>query len=208
MGLEFTPGKTRIGWIGTGVMGSSMCGHLIAAGYPATVFNRTADKAKPLVEQGGQARRLAPGGRRRRPTSSSRSSAFPSDVREVTLGPDGTLAGAKPGTVLVDMTTSEPALAIEIDQAARAKGVHAVDAPVSGGDVGAREARLSIMIGGEKEVVDALAAALRDDGQDDRPPGARRRGPAHQDGQPGPDRLQHDRRLRRRCSTPSRPGST
>ena len=77
-------------------------------------------------------------------------------MREVTLGPDGTLAGAKSGSVLVDMTTSEPALAVEIDEAARAKGVHAVDAPVSGGDVGAREARLSIMIGGEKEVVDAL----------------------------------------------------
>jgi 3-hydroxyisobutyrate dehydrogenase len=74
----------------------------------------------------------------------------------VTLGARGTLAGARPGTVLVDMTTSEPALAIEIDQAARAKQVHAVDAPVSGGDVGAREARLSIMIGGDKEVADAL----------------------------------------------------
>ena len=64
MALEFAPGKTRIGWIGTGVMGSSMCGHLMAAGYSATVFNRTAEKAKPLVEQGGEARRLAPGGRR------------------------------------------------------------------------------------------------------------------------------------------------
>jgi 3-hydroxyisobutyrate dehydrogenase len=155
MGLEFTPAKTRIGWIGTGVMGRSMCGHLIAAGYQATVFNRSAEKAKPLVEQGAK---LAES-----PQAVALASdvvctivGFPRDVREVTLGPHGTLASAKAGTVLVDMTTSEPSLAIEIDQAAKAKKVHAVDAPVSGGDVGAREARLSIMIGGEKEVVDAL----------------------------------------------------
>ena len=91
------------------------------------------------------------------------------------LGADGALAGCKPGNVLVDMTTSEPSLAVEIAEAAKAKGVHSVDAPVSGGDVGAREARLSIMIGGDKEVVDALAALLAGDGQDDRPP---RRPPA------------------------------
>jgi 3-hydroxyisobutyrate dehydrogenase len=155
MALEFAPGKTRIGWIGTGVMGSSMCGHLLAAGYSATVYNRTAEKARSLVERGAE---LADS-----PQAVAEASdvvftivGYPRDVREVTLGARGTLAGARPGTVLVDMTTSEPALAIEIDQAARAKQVHAVDAPVSGGDVGAREARLSIMIGGDKEVVDAL----------------------------------------------------
>jgi 3-hydroxyisobutyrate dehydrogenase len=155
MALEFAPGKTRIGWIGTGVMGKSMCGHLMAAGYRATVYNRTAEKTKPLVEMGAKAADS--------PQAVAEASdvvftivGYPADVREVTLGPRGTLAGAKPGTVLVDMTTSEPVLAIEIDQAARARKVHAVDAPVSGGDVGAREARLSIMIGGEKEIVDAL----------------------------------------------------
>jgi 3-hydroxyisobutyrate dehydrogenase len=155
MALEFAPEKTRIGWIGTGVMGRWMCGHLIAAGYRATVYNRTPEKTKPLVQEGAK---LADS-----PQAVAEESdmvftivGYPRDVREVTLGARGTLAGAKPGTVLVDMTTSEPALAIEIDQAARAKKVHAVDAPVSGGDVGAREARLSIMIGGDKEVVDAL----------------------------------------------------
>jgi 3-hydroxyisobutyrate dehydrogenase len=155
MALDFAPGKTRIGWIGTGVMGSSMCGHLMAAGYSATVFNRTAEKARPLLDKGA---RLADS-----PQAVAEASdvvftivGYPRDVREVTLGPRGTLAGARPGTVLVDMTTSEPALAIDIDRAARAKQVHAVDAPVSGGDVGAREARLSIMIGGDKPVVDAL----------------------------------------------------
>ena len=126
-----------------------MCGHLIAAGYKATVFNRTAEKAKPLVEKGAK---LADS-----PEAVAAASdvvftivGYPARRARGHAGPDGTLAGAKPGTVLVDMTTSEPALAIEIAQAARAKKVHAVDAPVSGGDVGAKEARLSIMIGGEK----------------------------------------------------------
>ena len=155
MGLQFAPEKTRIGWIGTGVMGSSMCGHLLAAGYAATVYNRTRDKSRGLVERGAK--------QADSPRAVAEASdvvfsivGFPRDVREVTLGPDGTLAGARPGAVLVDMTTSEPALAREIAEAARAKGVHAVDAPVSGGDIGAREARLSIMIGGEAEIVSAL----------------------------------------------------
>ncbi len=80
----------------------------------------------------------------------------PSDVREVLLGPQGALSTAKPGSILVDMTSSDPSLAVEIYQAAKAKQVYSVDAPVSGGDIGAREARLSIMIGGDKDVVDAL----------------------------------------------------
>jgi 3-hydroxyisobutyrate dehydrogenase len=155
MGLEFSPAKTRIGWIGTGVMGSSMCGHLIAAGFKATIFNRTAEKTKALVEKGAK---LADSPREVAAASDVVFTivGFPYDVREVTLGAQGTLAGAKAGTVLVDMTTSEPSLAIEIAEAAASKNVRAVDAPVSGGDVGAKEARLSIMIGGEKDVVDAL----------------------------------------------------
>jgi len=155
MATGIEPGKTRIGWIGTGVMGTSMCGHLISAGYQATVYNRTPAKAKPLVDRGAVEARS--------PHEVAEASdviftivGYPNDVRSVTLGPDGTLAGAKPGAVLVDMTTSEPALAREIFEAARAKGVQAVDAPVSGGDVGAKEARLSIMVGGEPETVEAL----------------------------------------------------
>jgi 3-hydroxyisobutyrate dehydrogenase len=149
------PGQTRIGWIGTGVMGSSMCGHLIAAGYPATVFNRTKAKAQGLVEKGAK---WADTPRDVAANSDVVFSivGFPQDVRHVILGADGALAGSKPGTILVDMTTSEPSLAVEIYEAARQKQVHSVDAPVSGGDVGAREARLSIMIGGEAEVVEAL----------------------------------------------------
>jgi 3-hydroxyisobutyrate dehydrogenase len=155
MAIEFAPGKTRIGWIGTGVMGTSMCGHLLAAGYQATVYNRSREKAQPLLSKGATEARS--------PREVAAASdviftivGFPRDVREVTLGSEGTLSGARSGAVLVDMTTSEPALAREIFEAARAKGVSSVDAPVSGGDVGAREARLSIMIGGEAEVVTAL----------------------------------------------------
>jgi 3-hydroxyisobutyrate dehydrogenase len=153
--VEISPGKTRIGWIGTGVMGSSMCGHLIAKGFAATVYNRSRAKAEALLAQGARWADT--------PRAVAESAdvvfaivGFPADVRAVFLGADGALAGARPGSTLVDMTTSEPSLAVEIHQAAKKKGVHAVDAPVSGGDVGAREARLSIMIGGDAEVVEAL----------------------------------------------------
>ena len=152
---KIVPGETRIGWIGTGVMGTSMCGHLMAAGFSATVYNRTQSKTAALVEKGA---RWADS-----PKAVALASdvvftivGFPADVRSVTLGADGTLAGSRPGTILVDMTTSEPSLAVEIAEAAQKKDVYSVDAPVSGGDVGAKEARLSIMIGGDKVVVDAL----------------------------------------------------
>src|SRR5262249_16829269 len=149
------PGKTRIGWIGTGVMGRWMCQHVITKGCTATVYNRSPEKAQPLVELGAK---LA-----KSPKAVAEQSdmvfaivGFPKDVREVFLGTEGALAGSKPGTVLVDMTTSEPSLAKEIYDAAKAKGVAALDAPVSGGDVGAKNAALSIMIGGDKDVVAAV----------------------------------------------------
>jgi 3-hydroxyisobutyrate dehydrogenase len=152
---QVAPGKTRLGWIGTGVMGRSMCGHLIDRGFSMTVSSRTKSKADALLAKGAKWADS--------PKAVAEQSevvfsivGFPADVREVMLGPQGALAGSKPGTVFVDMTTSEPSLAIEIAKAAKAKGAHAVDAPVSGGDIGAREARLSIMIGGEKDVVEAL----------------------------------------------------
>jgi 3-hydroxyisobutyrate dehydrogenase len=156
MAIEIAPGKTRIGWIGTGVMGRSMCGHLIDKGFTATISSRTKAKAEALLAKGAKWADS--------PKAVAEQSdvvftivGFPADVREVTLGENGSLAGAKSGAILVDMTTSDPMLATEIAKQAKAKGVHAVDAPVSGGDIGAREARLSIMIGGEKEIVDALA---------------------------------------------------
>src|SRR6476646_4525482 len=152
---KVVPGTTRLGWVGTGVMGQSMCSHLMAKGFACTVYNRTRSKAQSLLDRGA-AWANSPKHVAQQSDVVFAIVGFPRDVREVFLGNDGALAGAKAGSVLVDMTTSEPSLAVEIYEAAKKKGVHAVDAPVSGGDVGAKEARLSIMIGGDKEVVEAL----------------------------------------------------
>jgi 3-hydroxyisobutyrate dehydrogenase len=151
-----SPGKTKIGWIGTGVMGRSMCGHLIDAGFDATIYTRSPEKAQALLDKGASWAD-SPRAVAQRSDVIFAIVGFPRDVREVFLCSDnGALAGSKAGNILVDMTTSEPSLAVEIAAAARKKGVYAVDAPVSGGDVGAKEARLSIMLGGEQEIVEAL----------------------------------------------------
>jgi 3-hydroxyisobutyrate dehydrogenase len=139
----------RVGWIGTGVMGSSMCGHLLAAGHPVTVHNRTRARADGLVERGA-AWADTPADVAAASDVTFSIVGYPSDVREVLLGPDGAVAGARPGSVIVDMTTSEPSLAVEIHDATRARDVGALDAPVSGGDIGARNAALSIMVGGDE----------------------------------------------------------
>jgi len=146
------PSRTRIGWIGTGVMGSSMCSHLLQAGYRVTLHSRTKAKAKPLFDLGATwAENLL--------AVAADSDmlftmvGFPQDVRTVYFGETGILAGAQPGATLIDMTTTDPALSREIAERATAKGLSAIDAPVSGGDVGARNATLSIMVGGDKEAV-------------------------------------------------------
>lgn len=158
---EISRSKTRIGWIGTGVMGSSMCGHLIAQGYSTTVFSRSREKTVALLEKGAE---YAGSPREVAEQSDVVFSVvgYPHDVRHVILHPEsGALAGMKAGGVIVDMTTSEPTLAVEIFNAARKREVHALDAPVSGGDKGAREATLSIMIGGDSQVVSALQPCLQ-----------------------------------------------
>jgi 3-hydroxyisobutyrate dehydrogenase len=152
---KVVPGVTRLGWVGTGVMGSSMCGHLIAKGFTLTVYNRSRAKAQPLLDRGA-AWANSPRLVAQQSDVVFAIVGFPRDVREVFLGADGIVAGSKAGNIVVDMTTSEPSLAVEIYQAAKPRGVYAVDAPVSGGDIGAREARLSIMIGGDREAVEAL----------------------------------------------------
>jgi len=150
-----TPSKTTIGWIGTGVMGSSMCGHVLRAGYRVTLHSRTKAKAKPLLDLGAtwaeNSRAVA--------TDSDllfTMVGFPQDVRAVYFGETGILAGAQPGTLLIDMTTTDPALSRKIAERATAKGLSAIDAPVSGGDVGAHNATLSIMAGGDSEAVQAV----------------------------------------------------
>jgi 3-hydroxyisobutyrate dehydrogenase len=149
-----TPLGTSIGWIGTGVMGTTMCGHLLTAGYRVTLHSRTRAKAQPLIDRGA---RWAES-----PHETAAASdvlftmvGFPQDVRQVYFGADGVFAGARPGTVLIDMTTTQPSLSREIADAAAARSLYSIDAPVSGGDVGARNGTLSIMVGGEKQTVQA-----------------------------------------------------
>jgi len=146
------PKDTRIGWIGIGVMGHSMCGHLLAEGYRTTIHTRTPAKAQALVDRG------AVWADSPRAVVDSADVVFtmvgfPHDVRDVYFSQDGVLAGARSGSMLVDMTTTEPTLAREIYDGARTKYAQSVDAPVSGGDIGARNRALSIMVGGEQDAV-------------------------------------------------------
>jgi 3-hydroxyisobutyrate dehydrogenase len=153
--IKVEPGKTRLGWIGTGVMGRSMCSHLLRAGYAVSVYNRSPSKTKDLVDLGA-AICTSPRDVAAQSDVVFTMVGFPADVEEVILGEAGVLNGLCPGSVLVDMTTSRPSLAQKIYSVAASKGVAALDAPVSGGDIGAREARLSIMVGGDRFVFDAL----------------------------------------------------
>jgi 3-hydroxyisobutyrate dehydrogenase len=145
----------RIGWIGAGIMGASMCGHLLDAGHAVTVFNRSKEKAQPLLARGAVWADT--------PKVAALAAdvvftivGYPKDVREVYFGEQGVFAGAKPGSIVVDMTTNSPSLAVEIGVAAAQKGVRALDAPVSGGDVGAKGGTLSIMVGGDATDFEAL----------------------------------------------------
>jgi 3-hydroxyisobutyrate dehydrogenase len=151
---------TRIGWIGTGVMGTSMCGHLIDAGHHATVYSRTRKRSQPLLDKGA-AWADTPGLAAAGADVIFTMVGYPADVREVILAEQGVLSQARAGAVIVDMTTSEPSLAQEIFAAAREQQVASIDAPVSGGDIGARNATLSIMVGGEPQAVAAVRPLLQ-----------------------------------------------
>jgi 3-hydroxyisobutyrate dehydrogenase len=153
------PGTTRVGFIGTGVMGLSMCRNIMNAGYSATVYSRTKSRSQPLLDAGATWAD-SPKAVAERSDMLFAIVGYPSDVREVFLGAKGAVGGAKAGSVLVDMTTSEPSLAVEIAEAANAKGVAVLDAPVSGGDVGAKNGTLSIMVGGDATALDAARPIL------------------------------------------------
>ncbi len=140
--------KPSIAFIGTGVMGRSMAGHLMAAGHALHVFNRTKEKARPLLDSGADWHPSA-GSTAAQAEIVITMLGFPRDVEETYLGKGGIVEKAGQGALLIDMTTSSPTLACRIWEAASAKGLQALDAPVSGGDVGAREARLVIMAGGD-----------------------------------------------------------
>lgn len=129
-------------------MGTSMCGHLLKAGHNVTVYSRTRAKADGLVAAGARWAETA-GEAAAAADIIFTMVGFPQDVRQVYFDTDGIIANARTGAVLVDMTTTSPSLAVEIDTAARTHSHLALDAPVSGGDVGARNGTLSIMVGGE-----------------------------------------------------------
>jgi 3-hydroxyisobutyrate dehydrogenase len=147
--------SVKIGWIGTGVMGRSMCGHLLKAGHAVSLTTRTREKAADLLAAGAAWCATAEEVAARSDIVFSMV-GFPSEVEQAVLGESGALAGARPGAVLCDMSTSEPTLAVRIHEKAQQRSVGSLDAPVSGGDVGAREAKLAIMVGGEKQVYDRV----------------------------------------------------
>lgn len=154
----------RIGWIGTGVMGASMAGHVQKAGHSLAVFNRTREKASALLA-GGAVWCASPRAVAEISEVVFSIVGFPHDVEATYLGTEGVLAAGALPRIIVDMTTSQPALARRLETAAAARGVRSLDAPVSGGDVGARNAALAIMVGGERAVFDELLPVLRTMGQ-------------------------------------------
>jgi len=149
----------RIAWIGTGVMGEPMAGHLLEAGHDVVVNTRTRDRAEGLIARGAvwadSPAEAADGA-----DVAFSMVGYPQDVEAVHLGADGTLAAATPPPYIVDMTTSRPSLAEQVHERAAAIEVGSIDAPVSGGDVGAREATLSIMVGGSEADVEAVRPLL------------------------------------------------
>jgi 3-hydroxyisobutyrate dehydrogenase len=147
--------EQRVGWIGTGVMGKSMCAHLMKAGYKISVYNRSKEKANGLIDMGAiwcsNPREVA-----EKSDILFTIVGFPHDVEDVYFGENGILKSIKTGSIVIDMTTSEPSLAQKIYDEARKLGVSSLDAPVSGGDVGAKNGTLAIMIGGDKDAYETV----------------------------------------------------
>lgn len=149
----------KVGWIGTGIMGRAMAEHLVKAGYALTVYNRTQSKSEHLLSLGCKFASI--------PEIASTSDVvftmvgYPKDVEEVILGPNGVIENARSGTLLVDHTTSSPSLATRIYSAALSKGIQSLDAPVSGGEVGAINGKLAIMVGGELEVFERAKVLMQ-----------------------------------------------
>ncbi|HUH94570.1 MAG TPA: NAD(P)-dependent oxidoreductase [Casimicrobiaceae bacterium] len=152
--------STNVGFVGLGIMGHSMAGHVLDAGFALHLFNRSRGKAEALVAKGarwydnaGDVAEVA--------DVVITMVGYPRDVEAIYLDPNGIVERARPGTILIDMTTSSPELAERIARAAAAKGLRSLDAPVSGGDIGAREARLSIMVGGEASAFEEALPILK-----------------------------------------------
>lgn len=145
----------KIGFIGTGIMGAAMAGHLMNAGFELSVYNRTKSKADELVKRGAKWCDT-PGKCAKDQDVVITMVGYPKDVEQVYLGDDGIVANAKDGAYVMDMTTSSPILAEKIYNVAKSKGVHSIDAPVTGGDTGAKNATLTIFVGGDEADFNAL----------------------------------------------------
>ncbi|EED2268252.1 NAD(P)-dependent oxidoreductase [Listeria monocytogenes] len=141
----------KIGFVGTGVMGSSMAGHLLEAGYEVLVYTRTKTKAEDLLDKGALWVET-PGELANKVDILISMVGYPKDVEELYLGENGFLENLAVGRVAIDMTTSSPALAKKMAEFGREKGIGVLDAPVSGGDIGAKNGTLSIMVGGSEDV--------------------------------------------------------
>ena len=141
----------KLAWIGTGVMGSSMVRRLLSAGHEVTVHSRTRVKSEPLLKEGALWA-SSPAAAAHRAEAAFTMVGYPKEVREVVLGGEGLARNPPRGQVWIDMSTTDPSLAVEIQREAVARHCEALDAPVTGGDVGAREGRLSIMVGGASEL--------------------------------------------------------
>ena len=152
--------KKKIAFIGTGVMGASIVKHLFQAGHELTVYNRTKEKTDELVALGAKWAAT--------PAEASEGQdiiftmvGYPKDVEDVFTGEQGIFQTAKEGAIAVDMTTSEPSLAKKLFDIGRERNIHMMDAPVSGGDIGAKNGTLSIMVGGEEEIFNQLLPILQ-----------------------------------------------
>ncbi len=155
--MTLTPEKTAVGFIGIGVMGKSMAGHIQKAGYQLHVYTRTASKAEELVKEGAYWHET--------PAKLAQACdvvitmvGYPKDVEEIYLGGDGLVAHAKAGAYLIDMTTSSPLLAARIYEACKAKELHGLDAPVSGGDIGARKVSCRLWSGATRRILTLFAS--------------------------------------------------
>jgi 3-hydroxyisobutyrate dehydrogenase len=157
--ISINPSDVKIGWIGTGIMGAPMAMHLVDAGYTVSVYSRTKSKSEKLISKGCEWYD-APAAIAENCDVIFTIVGYPRDVEEVYFGDDGIMKTLKKDAVVIDMTTTLPGLAVKIDIAARELGAWAVDAPVSGGEVGAINGALSVMIGGEEEVVNKVMPIL------------------------------------------------
>lgn len=159
MHMNLSTGNAKVGFIGLGVMGKSMARNLMKAGYDLYVYTRTKSKAEDLLQAGAIWQDSAADVARHADVTITMVE-YPRDVEDIFLAPSGIVAAAKPGAYVIDMTTSSPALALRIYQEARRRGLQALDAPVSGGDIGARDGKLSIMVGGDEEAFESVLPVL------------------------------------------------